>query len=77
MICLWDNVCAGNPLSPSWFCLAVSFARPCGALLQLLALPSTTQGLHFSNKGNVVKLILCLAVQPDLFAGGQKKHGFV
>lgn len=56
-------------LSSSFLCHAMSFAR---TLLQLLALPSTTQGLCFSHKGNAVKLSSCSAVQSDLFARGQK-----
>lgn len=59
-------------LSPSCLCHAMSFARPCDALWQLLALPSTTQSLHFSRKGNAVKLVSRSAVQPDMFASGQK-----
>lgn len=69
---VFGRVCVDNPLSPSCLCHAMSFARSCSALLQLLAFTSTTQGLHFSDKGNEVKLSLCLAVQPDLFASGQK-----
>lgn len=69
MICLWENLCADNPLSSLCLCYAMSFAR---SLLQLLALPSTTQGLCFFHKGNAVKLSSCSAVQSDLFARGQK-----
>lgn len=56
-------------LSSSCLCHAMSFAR---SLLQLLALPSTTQGLCFSHRGNAVKLSSCSTVQSDLFARGQK-----
>lgn len=77
MICLWENVCADNPLSPSWFCPAVSFTRLCGLLMQLPAFPSTTTALHFSNKGNVVRLSSRSAVQPDLFTSGQKILGLL
>lgn len=56
-------------LASSCLCHAMSFAR---SLLQLLALPSITQGLRFSHRGNAVKLCSCSAVQSDLFAGGQK-----
>lgn len=76
MISLWENVSADNPPSPSSLLYAVSFARPCTALLELLALPSTTHDLQCTYKASAVKPGPCSFAQPDSLLSGQKLIGW-